>query len=411
MLSRRPTRWSAYATLHIRPTRLRWLDLLRESGLSVLRHRGRTTLTALGTVLGTASFVATLGLSATLSQQVSASFDARRATEVVIRPEDTGIDPSWHTSTAVDRLRRLNGVSVAGRRIGLPESSLRRSASLAAPEVIVEVLGMDSDGLRATGPRLVAGRLFDDYHDRTEAAVVLLPQGIASRLGIVRLGVAVFIADRAYSVIGIFAEVERGTEALLSAIVPARVAERLAAGQTGPVRRDVLVRAAPGAAQLIGRQAPLALRPEAPDSLRAIASPDPMSLRREVEDQVARLSLLVSAVALVIGAVSIGNAATAGIAARVPEIGLRRAIGGRRVHIFAQLLAETTLVGAFGGLLGTLLGTLTTLVVSLWNSWAPVLDLWVAVRATGLAGGVGLLAGLAPAGRAIRIQPVQALQR
>jgi putative ABC transport system permease protein len=53
-------------------------------------------------------------------------------------------------------------------------------------------------------------------------------------------------------------------------------------------------------------------------------------MRREVEDSVARSTLLLSVVALFIGTVSIGNAATAGIAARTPEIGLRRAVARSR---------------------------------------------------------------------------------
>ena len=60
-------------------------------------------------------------------------------------------------------------------------------------------------------------------------------------------------------------------------------------------------------------------------------------------------SLVLSLIALVMGAVSIANAATASIAARIPEIGLRRAIGARPVHIFAQLVGETTALGALGG--------------------------------------------------------------
>jgi putative ABC transport system permease protein len=106
-----------------------------------------------------------------------------------------------------------------------------------------------------------------------------------------------------------------------------------------------------------------------------------------------------------------GGAASAGIATRAAEIGLRRALGARRRHVAAQLLAETTLLGIVGGVLGTLAGTLVTVGVSAANSWVPVLDLRVAVGATALAGLVGLLAGVVPAGRALRVTPVEALCR
>ena len=121
--------------------------------------------------------------------------------------------------------------------------------------------------------------------------------------------------------------------------------------------------------------------------------------------------MFLSLVALVIGTVSIGNAATAAIATRAPEIGLRRAVGARRHHIFLQLVAETSTLGALGGTTGALLGVLTVSTVSLVNGWVPTIDLRSTLVASAASTAAGLLAGLLPASRAVRIAPVQALQR
>ncbi len=223
---------------------------------------------------------------------------------------------------------------------------------------------------------------------------------------------AIFVAGQAYTVVGIYHDVLRRPEVMAAAIVPYSVAGRVNAA-TADLRleRVVLVETAPGAAQLIGRQAPLALRPEAPAELRAIAPPDPRTLRREIEASTTRSTLLISGVALLMGTVSIGNAATAGIAARTPEIGLRRAVGARRRHIFVQLVLETAVLGCLGGTVGALLGILTTSLVSLLNGWTPVIELRSAVFACAISIVAGLLAGLIPAARAAAVPPVQALQR
>ncbi|WP_410535907.1 ABC transporter permease [Streptomyces sp. KL2] len=405
--------------------RFRLRDLLTESFRSVGGHPVRSLLTTMGTVLGAAAFVATLGLSSTLSQQVTATFDVKRATEVTVTyRDDTASDtpgppggdaqgvPEWQSDRALRRLLPLAGVEAAGRRVLLEGRAVAAGADPAAPSVSGTVIGMDSGAFGAVEPHITVGRTFDAFHDRTGSRVVLLPAGMADRLGVTRTGGAVFIGDRAFTVIGIFDDIERRPEMLPAALVPFDPAQPLAASTDGqPPERDVIVRTAPGAAQLIGRQAPLALAPAAPTDLRALAPPDPQSLRRDVEDSVTRMAVVLSAVALAIGAVSIGNAATAGITARVPEIGLRRALGARRVHVFAQLMTETTMLGGVGGLIGALTGVLVTVSVSLLNSWQPVLGVWSALAATG--GGVvaGLLAGLLPAVRAVRIQPVTALQR
>lgn len=389
--------------------RLRIGDLVREAALSVSRHPGRSLVTVIGTILGAAAYVSTVGLGATMNGQVSAVFDARRATEVILQPEDPHLDGGW-TEHAAERLGRLDGVVRAGRRITTGEREVRRGVHATQPATTVPLIGADAGALRVMAPAMTAGRLFDRFHDDRRAPVVLLAEPVAQQLGVQRTGVAVFIDDRAYTVIGIYRDVARRDEALAAAIIPYALAGAHAAGGTAPAY-DVLIETAPGAAQLIGRQAPLAVRPESAADLRAIAPPDPRTVRREIEGDLTRSTLALSLVALIIGTVSIGNAATAAIAVRAPEIGLRRALGGRPRHVFIQLLLETGLLGGLGGVAGALVGILTVSVVSLVNAWTPVIDLRAAAVASAASAAAGLLAGLVPAARAVRVPPVSALQR
>ncbi|MEV4143564.1 ABC transporter permease [Amycolatopsis sp. NPDC049691] len=395
-------------------------DLFSEACLSLLAQAGRSALTAAGIVLGCAAFVATLGITATLSHQVSSSFDVTRATEVVVKEPAIASDantgaatpalPLWQRPVALDRLRRLPGVESAGARVALPEHRLTRSVAAGAGDEQAKVVGADAGALAVIGPHLIQGRAFDAFHDRAGAAVVLLPANLARRLSIDRTGVAVFVDDHAYTVMGIFDDIAREPATLASVVMPFSTAQKLAAGARTRPERDVVAQVSPGAAHVIGTQAPPALLPEAPGQLQPAAPPDALSLRRSVEGDVTTLALLVSLIALGIGTFSIATVATAGVAARSAEIGLRRAIGARPRHIFAQLLTETTLLGAFGGVLGSAAGVVVVVAVDLANGWAPVLDLRTALLAA--AGGVvtGLVAGLVPGWRATRIEPVVALR-
>jgi putative ABC transport system permease protein len=391
--------------------RLHWGDLVWEALLSVLRNPGRSLATVIGTIVGAAAFVASLGLGTTLNQQVSSAFDVRRATEVLVQPESDGTPPTWLSETALRRLTRLDGVAAAGRRILLGEQPVRRTVDLSGDSATVPIIGADPAAVRVMAPDLTVGRLYDDFQERHATPVLLLSEPIARRLRIDRAGVAVFVGDRAYTVMGIYRDVGRRPEAMAAAIMPFAVAADLPGAVDGNPELDVLIEAAPGAAQLIGQQAPLALRPEAPGELRAIAPPDPGTFRREIESNVTRSTGVISAVALLIGSISIGNAATAGIAARTQEIGLRRAVGARRRHIFLQLVLETAALGGLGGAIGVILGVLATCVVSLINAWTPVLAISAALGACAASTVAGLLAGLIPAVRAARIPPVRALQR
>ncbi|WP_444949268.1 ABC transporter permease [Micromonospora ureilytica] len=396
--------------LGISQSRVRPFDLVREAALGIGNSPGRSLLTALGTILGAAAFVCTLGLTSTMNNQVSNSFDLRRATEVLVQPENGQTSPDWQRPEQLERLRSLNGVEVAGCRILLPERGVRRAFQPEGTGVGVRIAGVDPGALGVVEPELQTGRVYDQFHESGGARVVLLPGSIATRLGSPRIGSAVLIDERAFTLIGVFNDVQRRPELLLSAVIPFSTAERMATANDEP-ERDVLVKTSAGAAQLIGRQAPLSLAPTKPDSLRSIAPPDPKALRREVESNTRRVAMVLSVTALVLGTISIGNAATSSVSTRTHEIGLRRAIGGRPRHIFLQLVGETTAIGALGGLMGVALGVAVTSAACLSLGWTPVLDLRMALVASATSALSGAFAGLLPAVRATRISPVNALQR
>ena len=118
----------------------------------------------------------------------------------------------------------------------------------------------------------------------------------------------------------------------------------------------------------------------------------------------------IGALALLISGVGIMNIMLASVAARVQEIGVRRAFGARRNEIIAQFAIEAATLCVAGGAAGLPLGVLLSWVVAIAAGWPVSVSPFAVMAALVLATGVGLLFGVYPARVAAAVDPIEALR-
>jgi ABC-type antimicrobial peptide transport system permease subunit len=398
------------------PPSMRPADLLAEASTGLFARPARLALTVLGTVIGIAALVATLGLSRTAGNRIVGRFDALAATQVLATAKQGPAGPSagdlpWD---AGERMRRLNGVAAAGTLTVVDVgATLVQSSAVVDPGrqagASITVYAASPGLWQAVRADLRTGRLPDRGHSQRNDQVAVLGSSAALKLGIDRVdhAPAIRLGDEIFVVVGIVESVAREPALLGSVIIPEGTAAslyRLATPETVVIETDI------GAAQLIAKQAPVALRPDDSTTVRVSAPPEPRRVRENVQSDLDVLFLVLGAVSLLVGAIGIANVTLVSVMERTGEIGLRRALGASRRHVAVQFLSESAVLGLIGGIMGASLGTLVTVGISARQRWTPVLDLEIPLAAPLLGIVIGLVAGAYPAWRAAGLEPVDALR-
>ncbi|MGB4135284.1 MAG: ABC transporter permease, partial [Microbacterium sp.] len=377
--------------------RFTFQDLVVEATADIGARPARLVMTILGTVLGIASLVATIGFAQTASAQIARQFDGAAVTLVVVTPAQAKSGAQNRTVAAgrlpwdaPERVKLLSGVEGAAL---LGEVELADGENITAvpvndpsapPPASPRLFAASQDLLQAVEGSLVTGRFFDDGHDARADRVTVLGTRAAERMGINRVDSqpSIFIAGVAYAVIGIADGMDRRSDLQDAVIIPIGAA-RADFGLVAPAELDI--RIAVGAGPQVAKQSVLALQPDDPDTLEAKAPAKASDLSRSVQGDVNVVFLILGAIALLAGGFGIANVTLLSVMERVGEIGLRRALGATRRQIAAQFMVESIVIGFIGGLLGAAVGVLAVIVVAAVLGWSPVVSPVVA--------GIGALLG------------------
>lgn len=118
----------------------------------------------------------------------------------------------------------------------------------------------------------------------------------------------------------------------------------------------------------------------------------------------------VASISLVVGGIGIMNILLVSVTERTREIGLRMAIGARRVDVLLQFLAEAIIISVAGGLVGIVVGIVASRVVSAVAGWPTQISVAAIAGGFVFSAAVGIFFGYYPARKASRLDPIEALR-
>ena len=264
------------------------------------------------------------------------------------------------------------------------------------------------------------GRAFTPPEDRAGAAVVVLGAEAADKLfgRLDPIGRTVKVQNTSFRVIGVLEE--QGTLFGISldnfALAPSGSAMARFVAPPGAVD-EILIRTDDATlmdqAKLdieAAMRARHRLRPTVANDFAVETAEESMGFWTRISQILILAFPGLVAIALVVGGIVIMNIMLVSVVERTREIGIRKAVGARRRDIQIQVLIETTILSATGAAIGVGIGVgLAQIVSALSPLPAAIAPVWMVVSVT-IAMGVGVLAGLYPAARAARLDPIVALR-
>jgi len=406
-----------------------WADIVGNGWDAIRSHKLRSMLTALGILIGIAAVVLTVGLGQGAQQQVSQQLSALGGNLLIISPGSSTSNGVRAGFGSASTLTTADATALSSK-VGAPDISAvapivqSNSQSLinGSTNWTTTVVGTTPSWLSVRGRTLSAGRFITTADEANAAAVTVLASDTASELfGFLNpVGQTVTINSVPYEVVGVLASTGSDSSQNLDdqAIVPLSTAsQRVVGGSTRTSVQTIYVKAT-SPTRLTGAYQEANTILSYRHGITTTASADfsittqqsVISTTSSVDSTLTTLLIGVAALSLIVGGIGVMNIMLVSVKERTREIGLRKALGGTPATIRKQFLAEASMLGLTGGLLGVASGVGAALILPRFITNPVAISVpWILIAiATAIAIGVGF--GVYPAARAAKLSPIDALR-
>ncbi|HEX6576273.1 MAG TPA: ABC transporter permease [Gemmatimonadaceae bacterium] len=412
-----------------------------KTGFAALRVNPlRTTLSALGVIIGVGAMVSVLSLSDGVETAVrdQLSKDGRLQSLGLSAVDEDIIDGQRIERTNVISFTVADARSLAAA-IGADGAVLMQSpgtsivsdsAQRSTPHTrAAAVVGTLPDGFTREAAKLDAGRMFTDAEVGSAARVAVISRQLADTLlgkqisSQSLIGRSLRLQDSLFKIIGVWTADASNNPARITrskVYVPiTSVAAATGGRQASSTRRLTVTASTIESLPAVQKRTESWLASRYGDWKKEVAISSYAQESEKVRDNMVIFKILMAAitgVSLVVGGVGIMNVLLASVTERTREIGVRKATGARNKDLLAQFLAESVAIAGMGSVLGTLLGiAVASLVASIMRAKTmaqvhagfSLSTLVVAISAPVI---VGIAFGIYPALRAARLSPIEAIR-
>ena len=399
-------------------------DILQETLASLSANKVRSSLTILGIVIGIASVITMISIGQGAQSSIQSSIEAIGSNLIIVRPGAqrsggvSGGQGSAQTLTQED----VSAIQIEGENIRAiaPDVTRRYQITAKGNNTNTSVVGTTPDYLTVRNIKMDTGTFFTVSQIKSSAKVAVLGATAKSDLfgnDTEPIGQFIRIKNVEFQVIGV-AQAKGGSgfsNPDESVYIPITSAQHFLSGDNyvntisiASVNQDVMTAVQEQVTQILLHRHNIT-EPASAD-FNIINQNDIIATASNITGTFTILLASIAGISLLVGGIGIMNMMLTTVTERTREIGLRKAVGVKRLYINLQFLSEAVALTFFGGLAGILLGWLASLAVSRFAGLVTQVSLSSILLAFGVSAAVGIAFGFYPARRAANLSPIEALR-
>ena len=399
--------------------------ILRESWISISSYKIRTFLTMLGIVIGVGAVVVMVAVGQAVQLEITSTFDSMGSNLIIISPAQTikggvrgGRGKPMVTFDDANSLRKLPDVEAVTVVIVTSVQAVYGSNNYG-----VSVIGTNTDYFDVQNWEIERGIIFSDKDIKSAKPYVVVGQTIVEELFGAEdpLGKTIRLKGKPFTIIGILKEKGDGmggSDHDNIIVMPYKTLRQRLRGSPRPNFADLVVVKATEEDRIfiLGKRIENLLRTR--HRLKPTTANDfEINLMTEIIEKVksvgTTLSLLLAAIAsisLIVGSIGIMNMMLVSVTERTKEIGARKALGAPNNWIMIQFLTESVTISFLGSFVGMVLGIIISQIGGFFFNKVVPVSMWSVVISISVAVVVGIVSGLTPAIKAMRLDPIEALR-
>jgi putative ABC transport system permease protein len=405
------------------------LHQIFEAFRGLATNKLRSALTVLGIVIGVAAVIAMLAIGRGAQNSISSSIESIGTNLLYVYSGNRNVENLINPKplTLSDALALIDPVNAPSVLRVAPVIQGRGEVSYSGESTNTSIYGVTPDFAIVTNLKASEGELISDSQNTSRMAVAVIGVDVANSLfgrSINLVGETIRVGGQPFRVIGVLESKGGGgfgsqDDQILIPLTTAqiRIIKRPSRDLVDilyvqAVDANSVSNAVDEVTQILGARHHNEIGKE---DFSILNQQDILSIAESITSVLTIFLGGIAAISLLVGGIGIMNIMYVSVTERTREIGLRTAVGARKLEIMIQFLVESSVLSLIGGLIGILLAWGIATVVGRIASAndvdiRPVIQLNMVLLATLFSAGVGMFFGFYPSLRAANLQPVEALR-